>query len=687
MNTNLLIQKLPVPLDKLPGPWKKLPTPLRERPLLLVIGVALLLSLAWWWLKPAKSDDAATAYHEVKLGDFTVTVVEGGALAAVNEVSVRNEVEGIARIISIVPEGSYVKKGDLLVELDSSQAQDQVNQQTISFEKAKFGVEAARAQLDILKSTTNSDYLAAKLKLEFAVLDLNKYKEGQQMVDLVEASNKLVQAQAQLAVNLDNYINSTNLASKGYETKQKVDGDRLSVLNTKNSLVVASNSIWILQQFDARKQLQKFEADVFQAEQELLRVASQNRQKMAQAEADLLTQMNTLKLSEDKLKRDQKNLAATKIYAPQDGLVVYQVSENRFSSESLIEGGATVRNRQELIKLPDLSRMKVTIKVHESHVGMVRVGQPAFVVLDSKPEERYRGVVEKVAPLPDTQARWGNPNLKVYNTDIYLTETIPNVKPGVSAKAEVIVTNIANAVSVPIQAVTTLKGKQVVYVAGKRNPDPQPVEVGLFNTKFIEITKGLKTGDRVLLSPPIDTNEKDLAGGIIAEGEARGLTNSPVRKQAGVAATGEAASAPGREGGTENGARSRNGEGRAGGGQERGNGGLAEQPGSGAMTGAGLAEGGEPRVGGGTNRLRNRPAGMPSREEMMKRFDKNGDGTLDEEEIAAMRASFGGRRSGGSGRSDRDGAAQGSRQGGGEAGAGEGRTPSVERGPGSGGSQ
>lgn len=670
MNTNLLIEKLPISLDKLPGPWKRLPTPLRERPLLLVIGVAMLLSFAWWWLKPAKSNDAATAYYEVKPGDFTVTVVEGGALAAVNEVSVRNEVEGIARIISIVPEGSYVKKGDLLVELDSSQAQDQVNQQTISFEKAKFGVEAATAQLDILKSTTNSDYLAAKLKLEFAILDMNKYKEGQQMVDLVEASNKLVQAQAQLAVNLDNYINSTNLASKGYETKQKVDGDRLAVLNTKNSLVVASNSIWILQQFDARKQLQKFEADVFQAEQELSRVASQNRQKMAQAEADLLTQMNTMKLSEDKLKRDQKNLAATKIYAPQDGLVVYQVSENRFSSESLIEGGATVRNRQELIKLPDLSRMKVTIKVHESHVGMVRVGQPAFVVLDSKPEERYRGVVEKVAPLPDTQARWGNPNLKVYNTDIYLTETIPNVKPGVSAKAEVIVTNIANSVSVPIQAVTTLKGKQVVYVAGKRNPDPQPVEVGLFNTKFIEITKGLKEGDRVLLSPPIDTNEKDLAGGIIAEGEARGLTNAPVRQQAGVAVPG-----------TENGAPSRNGEGRVGGGQERGNGGLAEQPGPGAMPGAGLAEGGDPRVGGGTNRLRNRPAGMPSREEMMKRFDKNGDGTLDEEEIAAMRASFGGRRPGGSGRPDRDGGAQSPRQGGGDAGAGEGR------GPGSGGRQ
>jgi len=48
---------------------------------------------------------------------------------------------------------------------------------------------------------------------------------------MVEASNKVVQADAQLAVNTATYINSTNLAAKGYETKQRADGDRLALLN------------------------------------------------------------------------------------------------------------------------------------------------------------------------------------------------------------------------------------------------------------------------------------------------------------------------------------------------------------------------------------------------------------------------------------------------------------------------
>jgi HlyD family secretion protein len=489
-------------------------------------GVALLLMLVW--ISWPKAREVSTNYHEVRRGDFTVTVVEAGTVAAVRETIIRNEVEGVARIIWIVPEGSDVKKGDLLVELDSAQARDQLNIQQINYERAKFAVEQAKGQLEILKSTTNSDFLTADLKLKFAKVDHDKYDRGQLLVDLVEATNKLVQLDAQLAVNLDIYVNSTNLAAKGYETKQKVDADRLSVLNNKNSLIVASNSIWILKEFDVPKQRDKNDADVLQAEQELQRVISQNERKMAQAEADLSAQINTLRLNEDKLKRDQKNLDATKIYAPQDGLVVYAVTEGHFSSESLIEGGATVRNRQDLIKLPDLARMKVNVKVHESHVNLIRPGLPAFVVLDSMPDQRFAGAVQKVAPLPDTQTRFGNPNLKVYNTEIHLSDRIPKIKPGVSAKAEIIITNIDNALSVPIQAVTAHKGKPVVHVLNGARSEPRPIEVGMYNTKFIEITQGLKPGERVLLTPPFELQQRDVEGGVLAEAE---RTDASKRKQ------------------------------------------------------------------------------------------------------------------------------------------------------------
>jgi HlyD family secretion protein len=627
--------------------FEMLPSAVRRRPVVAGFAAALALLFLFLVLRPSRSGSQGTAYHEVQRGNFTVSVVEGGTLAAVSEVSIRSEVEGTARIISIVPEGSYVKKGDLLIELDSAQAQDQVNQQQIAYEKALFAVEQAKAQLEIQKSATNSDYLAAELKLKFAKIDLEKYEQGQRMVEFVEASNKVVAAAAQYSVNVDTYRNSTNLAAKGYETKQKADGDWLNVLNTANSLLVASNSMWMLERFDEVKNLQQFRANVEQAEQELERVVIQNETRMAQYMADLITQSNTLTLSFQKLERDKKNLAATTIKAPQDGLVVYAISESHFSSESLIEGGAVVRNRQELIKLPDLSRMKVTIKVHESHVNMIRPGLPAYVMLDSRPDERFRGVVERVAPLPDTQSRWGNPNLKVYNTDIYKTDNQPNVKPGVSAKAEIIVTNITDTLSVPIQAIATYQGKPAAYVLSGGKAEPRPVGVGMFNTKFIEVTKGLTPGDRVLLSPPFETREKDLEGAVLADKEkASAATNVPPRATPAPTSPGMAPGEPIVDGGAD-----RNGQG----GRRRGNFNPEQMLAQFDKNGDGKLDDTEREAmrssmaarfsggpgGGGTN---SRPRMMP--EELLTRFDKNGDGKLDDEERAAMRSSFGGGRGG-----------------------------------------
>lgn len=508
---------------------QKLPAPLRERPWLLGVAVVALGLLLLLLFRSSATTTTATAFHTVKRGDFTVSVVEGGTLAAVSELSIRNEVEGTARIIFIAKEGTYVKKGDLLVELDSAQAQDQVNQQEINFEKATNALIAAQLTLDIQRSQTNSDISAAQLKVYFAELDLKKFEQGQRAVESMEASNKVLQAEANLAISLEDYMNTTNLTAKGYETKQREDQDRLKVMSSQNSLISATNSIFILTRFDHEKLAAKYRSDLEEARNELERVMATSERRIAQYVADLLTQSNTLVLNARKLERDKKNLDACHIYAPQDGLVVYPMSDDmRFRSDAMVEEGATVRNRQELIKLPDIARMKVTVKVHESTVNMVRPNQPAFVVLDSMPDQAFRARVERVALLPDTTSRFGNPNLKVYNTEIHIDDHLPDVKPGVSARAEIIITTIADAISVPIQAVTTLKGRQVCYRLEGGQPKPVPVEVGLFNTRFIQIVSGLNEGDRVLLSPPFDAEQRDLEGTVLtAEDRARVTATNP----------------------------------------------------------------------------------------------------------------------------------------------------------------
>jgi HlyD family secretion protein len=496
----------------------------RRRPIVtLAIGVLLLACVAFAF-KRSGSAAPASSFYEVKRSDFLISIVEGGTIEAVDEVMIRSEFEGVARIIYIVPEGSYVKEGDLLVELDSSQAQDTVNLQQITVEKAQFAVVQSEQQLDIQKSLADSQLDAADLKLEFAASDLKKYLEGEAVQLERNAQIEITNVLESLAIAQDRLEWSEKLYEQGFETKSNLDKDRLTVSQTKLKLEQAQKALWMLREFDAKKRKRELEAAFQEAKENRERVKLQGERLVAQYEADLTSQRSTLELSKKKLERDMKQLAATKIFAPQDGLVVY-ASGNRFSSESMIEEGAIVRYRQELIKLPDTSQMKLQVKIHESHINQIRVGQQAFVVLDSMPDQRFRGEVNKIGLLPDGTTRWSNPNLKVYATEVVITDQLPDIKPGVSARAEVVITNLDDVLTVPIQAVTTRKGQQVVFLATAPQ-QPLPVSVGMYNTKFIEVTSGLKSGDQVLLAPSFDTEERDLGGSVLTDSEAAPATTN-----------------------------------------------------------------------------------------------------------------------------------------------------------------
>jgi HlyD family secretion protein len=606
----------------------------KRRPILsAIVGVAV-VALAVVILATSGPQAQTFSFYEVKRGDFLVSIVEGGTLEAVNEVEIRSEVEGTARIIYIVAEGSIAKKGDLLVELDSSSSQDTVNLQQINVEKAQFSLVQAQQQLEIQKSIVDSEIQAATLKVEFAKSDLEKFTKGQALQTQRNAQIEITNVLENLQIAQERLDWSEKLYKEGFETKANLDKDRLTVSQSKLKLEQAEKALWMVETFDNPKNKRSLEATLHEAEENFDRVKLQGERKLAQFGADVESQKKTLELSQTKLDRDKKQLEATKIYAPQDGLVVYaSAGGGHFSSESMIEEGAVVRNRQTIIKLPDVVEMKLLVKIHESHINQLRLGQPAFVVLDAMPDQRFRGMVNKVAPLPDSQSRWGNPDLKVYATEILITDKLPDVKPGVSARAEIIITNLTDTLSVPIQAVTTRKGKQVVFLAGAPL-EPAPVTVGMFNTKFIEICSGLKAGDRVLLAPPFDTQEKDLGGAIIANDETLpgGMTNQPGRPAAKA---------------TRGDDRNRPGPSRAGGKGPPGSSALAEANKSGTRAGSATGErgpGGDEsrrdgtRTGTGGRFSAEELAGVSTnRQDMVKRFDADGDGKLDESELAAMR--------------------------------------------------
>ena len=66
--------------------------------------------------------------------------------------------------------------------------------------------------------------------------------------------------------------------------------------------------------------------------------------------------------------------------------------------------------------MPDTAAMVAEVGVHETEVDKIRAGQPAQIVMDAFPDKILSGRVLEVAPLPDQQRGWMNPDLKVYKT-------------------------------------------------------------------------------------------------------------------------------------------------------------------------------------------------------------------------------------------------------------------------------
>ena len=196
-------------------------------------------------------------------------------------------------------------------------------------------------------------------------------------------------------------------------------------------------------------------------------------------------------------------------------MVIYATSAKsggwRGNVEPLNEG-QEVRERQELIYLPTTASAMAEVEVHEANLKKVTKGLPAVISVDALPGETFTGRVAHIAPLPDAQSMWMNPDLKIYNTTIYLDGSDAKLRAGMSCRAEIIFERYENALYIPVQAVLRVKGEPTVYVVDGDRIVPRKVEIGLDNSRMIRIVSGIDQGDVVLLTPPLE------AGAIVDSG-------------------------------------------------------------------------------------------------------------------------------------------------------------------------
>ncbi len=409
--------------------------------------------------------------YVVRRSDFIHEVTELGELRSSHNVEVRCEVEsrggqGVP-ILELIPEGTYVEPGTVLARLDSSALDVEYQQQ------------------QIVVSASEARVTQARNEYETALIAKQEYLEGTYKQEEQQIRSEILVAEENLR-RAEEYLKySQRLAARGYITPAQLEADRFAVEKARTELETARVKLFVLQNYTKAKMLKQLEAEI------------------QSAQARLKSETRTYQLDLERLKHIEQQIKNCTIVAPTAGEVVYANDRNpRGSEEVAIIEGAYVRERQVMFHLPDPKNMEVRARINETRIALVREGMPATIRLDARRNRPLRGTVSKVEryPIPN---RWSS--IKNYYCYVKIDETVPGLRPGMTAEVRIRVREEPNVLQIPLYAVVAFGKKHLCVVkstqGGRTVYQRREIELGPSNDRFAIVRSGLKEGEVVMLNP------------------------------------------------------------------------------------------------------------------------------------------------------------------------------------------
>ena len=344
-------------------------------------------------------------------------------------------------------------------------------------------------------------------------LEQKAQSDGEAQQKLRQLEDDMLLHRSELALAKQKVESSKRLAEKKFVTSAQMENDLVGFDKVQLSVKTSETALALYKKYEFSKQCATYLAAYREALNKLQRTIRANRSRMAQAETRFSTAKRRYEMELAQRENLELQLKACVIKAPQPGLVAYGDlnASSSYNYSNSIEEGATVRLRQTLLTIPDMSQMGVRVNVHESQIKKVRIGQPVKVRVDAEPGKELDGRVAELAVLPDSSSSRFTPNLKVYPCTIHINGYHPWMKPGMNAKVEIIVDQLADVLYVPVQSIEVDQDHHFCYISNNGNLERREISTGLFNDEFIEVRDGLLGGEAVALAIPKKA-EADMGG-------------------------------------------------------------------------------------------------------------------------------------------------------------------------------
>jgi len=200
----------------------------------------------------------------------------------------------------------------------------------------------------------------------------------------------------------------------------------------RDRIEVAQNKLAFLENTLSRQRKAQLQLAVAQRELELTRTQNELRTAILKGEAALKIAEAAGKMQSSRLERLKRQMNASKIYAPRDGMVMSPRSvRRRGSGEPALPPGAVVRNRQIILHLADTTRLQLNVETTLEVAQRITTGRPATIRFDALPDRTFRGRVTRTRTVP--QGPGGSAGAQII---IPLDEPAKDLKLGMTARIE-----------------------------------------------------------------------------------------------------------------------------------------------------------------------------------------------------------------------------------------------------------
>jgi HlyD family secretion protein len=447
----------------------------------LFCGLALIGALAFWWCRLHGRKPPSERYRiaDVRRADLFPTRTASGRVESAKRTVIECQLERIAIgvrsrrldaggasiLLKVIPEGSLVKRGDVLAVLDSSDYEELLRVQRIAVERAK------------------ANHRQAELDCEIAQLALREFCEGTMHETMEDFRRRITLAHSDLERAADRLNWSRRMKEKGYIAAGVVSSEANRVAQSEFIVKLEESACELFRKYTAPKMIRELEGAVKGAEvnleyQDLRRNRHLSRLAMLEKQVKLCT-----------------------IRAPHDGFVIYANDSRR---GIYVEEGVPVRQRQTLFYLPDLDDMEVVAMLHESVVDEVRPGMRTKIKVESLPNHPIEGYVTSVAPLATQDWR---SDVRYFEGIVKLENFPRGLRPGMTAEIEIAMPRRENVLAVPSEAVGHDSGHDVCFVVREDILERRPVKLGQVTREMTEVTEGLEEGEQIVLQPLIEADD------------------------------------------------------------------------------------------------------------------------------------------------------------------------------------